>query len=218
MQLNQEISCIIPAYNEEKNILEVLKVVYAAKWIDEIIVVDDGSTDSTVDVVNKFNNIKLIVHKENLGKGAAMVSGAKVAKSDLILFLDADLINLTETHLLRIISPIAFTKEADLVIGVFAIKHLNINGNTKIANRTFPAISGQRAIWKKDLPELDKLARARYGADWLITKSVAKKRKTVVKLDDLSQVTKEKKDGDFVKIIKARARMYKEIMAIWKKD
>ncbi|MCM8802723.1 MAG: glycosyltransferase family 2 protein [Candidatus Omnitrophica bacterium] len=94
-----EISIIIPAYNEEKRILKTIEKVYKyfkEKKLDfEIIVVDDGSKDKTVEVVNEFlkekNEIKILKHEKNMGKGAAVKTGVLNASGDLILFTDADL-------------------------------------------------------------------------------------------------------------------------------
>jgi glycosyltransferase involved in cell wall biosynthesis len=210
MKFDQKISCLIPCFNEEKNISRVLEIVTESKLFEEIIVVDDGSTDCTPEIVKKFK-VKLIALKTNLGKGAAMATAIREANFDLLVFLDADLVGLKEEHLLKIVSPIAFTKEADLVLGVFAIKKLDENLNTKIANRTFPAITGQRAIWRKNLPDLDRLEKSRYGADYIISKNIPRKRRKIIKLVGLSQITKENK-LDFPEAIKARTRMYREII------
>lgn len=218
MEFEQKISCIIPAYNEETNIGRVLSVIKKIDWIDEVIVVDDASGDETSEVVknHRVGNLKLIRHGQNLGKGAAMVTGVQSAKYNLLLFVDSDLLGLTELHLLQILSPIIFTHEADLSLGVFALKNLGENTTTKFANRMFPSITGQRAIWKKSLPDLDKLSKSRYGADLLITKNVPKSRRAVVKLDGLAQVKKEEKTDIAMEAFRARIKMYKEVAAALK--
>jgi len=215
MKFNQPISIIVKAYNEEKNIGRVLRVTSPLKWVDEIIVVDDGSTDHTAEVVKKFKNakIRLVSHPKNEGLGAAMATGIKKTQNNLLLFLDADLIGLKEHHLLEILAPIVFTRQADLVLGVFGLKKMSENASTKIANRMLPLITGQRAIWRKNLPPIGKIAKSRYGADLLIARHVKKSRRAVVKLDGLSQVTKEKKaGGDFIEAVKARIKMYREVL------
>ncbi|MCX7928133.1 MAG: glycosyltransferase family 2 protein [Patescibacteria group bacterium] len=89
------VSIIIPAYNEEKTVgklLEKVKKVEFGNGISkEIILVDDASIDKTLDIVKKFEGIKVINHKKNLGKGAAIRSGIKVSNGDIIAIQDADL-------------------------------------------------------------------------------------------------------------------------------
>jgi glycosyltransferase involved in cell wall biosynthesis len=85
------VSIIIPAYNEEKSIGKVIDDIRTAlSGIDyELLVVDDGSTDKTGEIV-KSKSITLLVHPENRGYGAAIKTGVTHAKSDWILILDAD--------------------------------------------------------------------------------------------------------------------------------
>lgn len=65
----QKISCIIPIYNEKKRVCNILSVVTKINNIDEIICVDDASTDGTVNKIkSKFPTIKIIQHKKNYGK------------------------------------------------------------------------------------------------------------------------------------------------------
>ena len=89
------LSIIIPAYNEEVTVLELLKRVKNSniKHIKkEIILIDDGSTDATHDLVaDRYPDIKLIRHEQNKGKGYAIRTGLKVATGDIILIQDADL-------------------------------------------------------------------------------------------------------------------------------
>jgi glycosyltransferase involved in cell wall biosynthesis len=213
MKFNQPISVIIPAFNEAKNIGRVLKVLRNFEWINEIIVVDDYSSDNTVEIIESFKlpNLVVVENSKNLGKGGALVNGIKKSKNDLLLFLDADLIGLKEEHLLKILAPIVFTHEADLVLGVFTIKHMRKHAATKIFNRAFPSITGQRAIWKKDLPPLKQMRKTRYAVDYLMTKNVPKNRREVVKLESLSQKIKEEK-GDLAKAISLRIKMYQQIL------
>lgn len=88
------LSVIIPVYNEVNNIREIIRRVQATKLAKEIIVVDDGSQDGTRDILKKLDGkrkVRVILHERNQGKGAAVVSGMKAAKGDVLLIQDADL-------------------------------------------------------------------------------------------------------------------------------
>lgn len=82
------ITAIIPAYNEELSIGSVL--ISTSKYVDHIIVVDDGSTDNTVEIAEKIG-AEIIKHPRNMGKGAALKTGFNaIKKTDIIVTMDSD--------------------------------------------------------------------------------------------------------------------------------
>lgn len=87
-----KVSVIIPCYNEVKTIQDVLHRVMAVEEADEIIIVDDGSTDGTRDLLPSLENelVRIVLHPHNMGKGAAVRTGFKAATGDIILIQDAD--------------------------------------------------------------------------------------------------------------------------------
>ena len=89
------LSVIIPCYNELETIEPVLQRVMAVDLADEIIIVDDGSTDGTRDVLKQieaegYPNVRIFYHERNQGKGAAVVTGYAAATSEVFLIQDAD--------------------------------------------------------------------------------------------------------------------------------
>ncbi|MFA5126570.1 MAG: dolichyl-phosphate beta-glucosyltransferase [Patescibacteria group bacterium] len=89
-----QISVVIPAYNEAKVIAKTIQEVqdYLAKHFTsfEVIVVDDGSTDKTGEILDSLSSIKVLHNLKNHGKGYTVAKGVKQAQGDLILFMDAD--------------------------------------------------------------------------------------------------------------------------------
>ena len=87
-----QVTVIIPAYNEEDTIAKTIKSVLKSNYPDfEIIIVDDGSTDNTLEIARRFMNDKIrVLHKENGGKGSALNLGIKKAKGKIIFTMDAD--------------------------------------------------------------------------------------------------------------------------------
>lgn len=92
--MKKNISIIIPAYNEEKMIKEIVeglkKELNKLNLDYEIIVVNDSSTDKTKEILGKIKDIKLLNHPYNKGYGASLKTGIEKAKFDLLLFFDAD--------------------------------------------------------------------------------------------------------------------------------
>jgi glycosyltransferase involved in cell wall biosynthesis len=89
-----KLTVIIPVFNEVKTIQEILRRVQATGLVDEILVVDDGSMDGTRDLlagIGDNHRVRVFMHDRNQGKGAAVRTGIKQAKGDLILIQDADL-------------------------------------------------------------------------------------------------------------------------------
>ena len=101
----QKVSVIIPAYNEEDTVAKVVEVVRNVSFVDEIIVVNDGSSDKTKEEAIKAGAI-VINHETNKGKGEALYTGYKQAECDVIAFIDADIYNLTSKKVESMIMPI----------------------------------------------------------------------------------------------------------------
>ncbi|HNT23447.1 MAG TPA: glycosyltransferase family 2 protein [Anaerolineales bacterium] len=89
-----KLTVVIPVYNEEKTIREIIHRVQATGLVDEILVVDDGSVDGSRAILAELDGtgtVRVILHDRNQGKGAAVRTGIRNANGELILIQDADL-------------------------------------------------------------------------------------------------------------------------------
>jgi len=117
------LSVVIPAYNEENGIADIVERVLSVKEPlaeagvsdMELIVVDDGSRDRTAEIVERCPDVRLIRHATNKGYGAALKTGFSNAKGDLLAFLDAD--GTYPPEFFPKLCQAAIEQEADLVIG-----------------------------------------------------------------------------------------------------
>jgi glycosyltransferase involved in cell wall biosynthesis len=208
-----KVSVIIPAYNEENNIGNVLKVLVKMKDLDEVIVVDDGSEDNTSQIAVSFG-VKVLKLQHNLGKGGAMMEGVKSAINEIILFLDADLIGLTEKHIEDLIKPVV---EDGYMMSIGVFEHGRLA--TDLAQFVAPFLSGQRAVKKELFSKMSNLDATRFGVEVALTK-YTKDAKIPVKeviLKDMTHVMKEEKLG-LVRGFLARMKMYWEIAKFVSKD
>ncbi len=203
------VTAVIPAYNEEQTIADVVKCVKSIDKIQKVIVVSDGSTDSTAEIARECG-ADVIELDENVGKGGAIRAGINECGTEIILFLDADLIGLTEKHVLDLIEPVIDNK-TDMTIGIFK------NGRmvTDLAQKVAPYLSGQRAIKKSIIDKIPNIDITRYGVEVALTKYVDKFNVRVQEVDlpDMTHVTKEEKLG-IIRGVHARLKMYWDIVKI----
>lgn len=175
--------------------------------LDDILVVDDGSTDRTVDVLPSGNGVRALRLPQNVGKGGAMWAGAHETDADVLLFLDADLVGLRAEHVELILEPVV-SGEADMCVGVFQ------GGRywTDMAQRLAPHISGQRAISRDLFLSVPGVRRARSGAEVALTghARISGWRVQSVPLTGITHVMKEEKMGA-LRGFGARMGMYWEI-------
>jgi len=112
------LSIVIPSYNEIATIEALVERVQATPWKKELIIVDDGSSDGTRAVLAKLeaqDNVQVILHERNQGKGAALATGFAAAQGDIVLIQDADL-EYDPKDYGKLLQPI-FDGKADVVYG-----------------------------------------------------------------------------------------------------
>lgn len=137
------VSAIIPAFNEENTVPLVVRAAKSSPLIGEVIVVDDGSGDSTA-AAARAAGAKVVMLPKNVGKADAMQEGVAVAHGEYLLFIDADLEGLEAAHLESLLKPVMSGKFG-MYIGIWSRKQWWLN---RIL-RFLPLLSGTRAMTRE---------------------------------------------------------------------
>ena len=161
----KKVSAIICVLNEEKTLRNVIMAVWEDSSINEIVVVNDCSTDNTQNIINElkqFIEIKDIHLAENKGKGYAMAVGAENATGEILVFIDADQTTIILGYIDQIVNPI-LRHECDMVCGYSTVNIMNQDVNP------LKILTGERAFLKKDIaPILDRIKESRFGVETLL--------------------------------------------------
>lgn len=214
----KNIGIVIPAWNEEQDIHLVLNAVLPVEWIAQIVVVDDGSSDKTLEIAQGFmrDYPKLIVEHlpENHGKGAAMLAGLRTLPKEIetVIFIDADLVGLTEDHLKIIYEPIQKEK-CEMSVAIFKKGHWR----TDISQRFAPNLNGQRCLPRVAAENaLELFAECGYGVEIGVTLYARQKRWRIkyVNWFGMTHKLKESKLG-LIEGYRIRAIMYQQIISTW---
>ena len=162
----QKVSVIIPAYNEENTVARVVEVIKKVSFVDEIIVVNDGSTDKTAEEAEKAGAI-VITHEVNKGKGEALYTGYKNAECDIIAFIDADIHNLTSKKVEAMIEPILLGK-AEITKTKFARESGRVTELTAkpLLNFFFPEISFEQPLSGQFAARKEVLKKIKFEKDY----------------------------------------------------
>ncbi|GAB1544948.1 glycosyltransferase family 2 protein [Scytonema sp. NUACC21] len=158
-------SLVLPVYNEERGIAATLnnlrRTLDLANCQYEIIVVNDGSTDSTGDILGSYSDIRIIDHIRNRGYGAALKTGIRQAKYPLIVITDADGTYPNE----RIPELVALSDRADMVVGARIGSNVTYSNLRKIpkwflvrfaewvAMRSIPDLNSGLRVFRKSIVE-----------------------------------------------------------------
>lgn len=140
-------TAIIPAYNEAATVGAVVDVARSSPHVDEVIVVDDRSTDGTAEVAAAHG--AKVLRIEERGKGEALAAGVAATDAGVLLFLDADLIGLRREHINRLVTGVT-ERGAAMACGLFDRGPLN-----PIFLHVLPILTGERAVRRDLFASLD---------------------------------------------------------------
>lgn len=202
------VSAIIAAFNEEQTLGEVLTALDRSPLVDEVVVVSDGSTDSTVEVARR-HGARTISLLQNHGKGCAMRVGVENTTAPVLFFVDADMLNLTSEHIDSLVRPV-LERRCDMNVGVrhrgpiLNFFHLKLHFG--------PVLSGIRVMRREVFQAVPPVYMERFkielALNYFCSRAGFRQWNTVIR--NLGHVIKEHKRG-IGSGLNARVRMTREV-------
>lgn len=195
MNDDKTVSAIVPVFNEGKTVGHVVKTLIGSESLSEIICINDGSTDDSLEILRRFGRqVRIINFKKNHGKGRAVAEGIRKAHGRFLFLCDADLLHFRPSHVKAILSPVlsGHSKAA------FGIPTLDNHGQAIHYLKNQVYLAGERVYPREVLlPHLDSLGRTRgAGGSEVVLNTIFKTRDIcVVKLKGLAKPSKEQKWG-----------------------
>src|SRR6185369_14906555 len=208
--MSRQVTAIVPAYNEEETLAEVLSVLKSTPVIQEILVVSDGSTDGTVEIARSLK-LRAIHLRENRGKGTAMAVGVAHTDADVLLFVDGDILNLSGSLLEQLMEPV-LAGTSDMNVG---IRHRGAFLNAW-QRHNGPLLSGIRCLRREIFEAVPESHREGFaietGLNWACRELGLRTTTTV--MYNLKHLVKEKKRGLW-RGATARVRMFAAVFGAY---
>ncbi len=217
--MKESVSALIPAYNEEDTLEATILALKSIKLIDEIVVIDDGSTDRTYQIAKK-SATKVIKSTDNKGKGAALNNGLTQVNGDIILLVDADLSD-TAVQIEKLLKPI-LNDGVDMTIAKFPIQKRKSGiglaksfarwGLKKLTSQEFcEPLSGQRAITKEVVDRVGSFADG-FGVEVALTIDACY---AGFKVREILVEMKHRKTGKNLRGFIHRGKQFKDILKVF---
>lgn len=176
MNARKKVTCIIPVYNEARRIHGPIQAALDCALVDEVIVINDASTDNTKDVLQKMKRVTAIHLEKNMGIAYALQRGARAASGEILVFLDSDLIGLQEHHICDLVQPVI--DNPNLVT-------MSLRQNSLFVFRLvgMDFITGEKAISKKLFLSLPSVEDSRYGFVLYLNDLLLKRKTPIISVD-----------------------------------
>ena len=211
----KEITLAIPAFNEADRIGNILSIVRSIDLFQKIIVINDGSSDNTAQVVQEYaekdNRITLIDNPKNQGKGYGIFTAWKQSQTSYMLMLDADLKGLKPEHIQDLCEPV-LSGQADMTIGLFR----KGQWSTDLSHFITPWLSGQRCFRLDLMEQISEDASRGYGIETAMTVASHQYHWKIRKvfLMGMSHPPNELHRGSIKGVIN-RMKMYSHVIRAW---
>jgi glycosyltransferase involved in cell wall biosynthesis len=204
------VAAIVPAFNEEETLVDVVTVLKSTGTIDEILVVSDGSTDETVRISRSLG-VKTIHLHQNYGKAMAMAIGVAHTDAPVLIFVDGDILNLSEYLLGQLIEPVV-SGRSEMCIG---IRHRGWLIDFFHA-RTGPLLSGIRCLKREVFEAVPEEYLQGFTVETALNWSCRRLglRTTTVVLCNLRHMVKERKRG-LAAGARGRYEMFRAVFCAW---
>lgn len=204
------VAAIVPAFNEQETLADVLSVLKETPLVDEIVVVSDGSTDETVKIARTLG-VKTLHLRRNHGKGMALAMGAAHTSAPILVFVDGDIMNLSEYLLGQLIDPVV-SGQAAMNVGVRHRGWL-----IDFFHRRFgPLLSGIRCLDRHVFDALPERYVEGFAVETALNYSCRRQDLPLMTtvLHDLKHLVKERKRGLHAGV-RARLDMFVSVFSAW---
>lgn len=215
---NRQVGVVIPARNEERHLPGVLSTVLAADWLSQVAVVDDSSTDSTLEIARESarQDARLtVVHLDrSSGKSRALLAGVSALRDRVedVIFMDADLIGMQASHIEAMYEPLG-SSQCQMAVAVFRSGGMR----TTAAQIATPNLSGQRCMRRSAaVRALHLLQNSGYGVEIGLTIYARRNKWKIVYVPwrGVTHLVQESKHG-LIRGLRARSVMYAQVIATW---